>query len=83
MTNNPAPKGERKEKELKFIIGQKEDGWFTPRLWIDGEQIGFTQGRTESETLDKVADYFKCSLNIRCPWYDRWYVSIKRFLNLP
>lgn len=71
------------DKVFKFILGQKEDGWFIPKLWIDDEEVGFTQGRTESEALDMIADCFKCHLDIGCPWYDRWFAALKRLFDLP
>ena len=63
-----------------FVI--KEDGWYIPTLFIDGDKVGFTQGRTESEVLDMIADCYKTHLNIKVPWYDRWYAKLKRLFNL-
>ena len=67
-----------------FEVWREPEGWFLAKLYdVHGKEIGMTQGRTESEILDMVADCLKCSLDIPCPRYDRWFAAFKRLFNLP
>lgn len=61
-----------------------EDGdWLLARLYDErGKEISCTQGRTESEILDMIADALKRALDIPVPWYDKLYASFKRLLKL-
>lgn len=68
---------------FEFTVRQEDDGCLLPDLKLDGEEVGFTQGRTDYETLAMIADCYACHLDIEAPWYDRWFAGLKRFFDLP
>jgi len=66
-------------QEFHFKIWQGEDGWYLAECRIGDEGWTFvTQGRTEDEIFDQVADAFKTALEIKCSWYRRLIWKIFR-----
>lgn len=54
-----------------------ESGWYiatgsTP----DPHGTLITQGRDANELFDMVADAYKCLMDVRVPWYTRWFYRI-------
>ena len=65
--------------EYKFEVIETEiDSFYIAELFIDGEQVGFTQGRDKEELFEMVADAFMTAEDIEIGWYKRLIHKIFR-----
>lgn len=68
--------------EFRITKADDDSGYFvaTGRIGGHTRSTFFTDGSSENDIFDMVADALKCMLDVKVPWYDKLWYRLTRFL---
>jgi len=65
------------EGQYKFRI-YKDGDWYLAGIYKDGKNIGITQGKTEEEIFEMIADAYMCALDVKISKWNRFWHRLLR-----